>query len=642
MMDHGRVEGFRYLPRPLLTLMYLLLGLDVLRHHSALGMALSSSSSSMATSSPLRLIWHRRDLRLHDNSLYESLQDDGHHTKSRIKVVSLYVFDDADFQVRPATCTTTTAGANKNWTAVNTGPHAARLQLESVQDLRESLRGIGGELLVRRGCPATILSELVEALDPTEVVWHEEPGVYEAKQSEKVWKAIRAVKPLVCIRTQMQYTLYHPDDLPLGEDDWQMHLAPKTSKKNKKKKRNKKTANQSSSPSPESKSKPFNTERDSLVDLSARRWEGMPRIMGEFRKAARETARPRPCLPAPTQLYTPDVLPLLPGTIPTMSELYHSLMESLKTRPVLGLSPETIQMVLDHSEQRASVVSNHRPHHRGGEQVALARLADFCQNHAATAARNLACVDNHQSSHLSHSLAFGCLSPRRVVEEAEKYGQDCSWIISHMTMRDFFLYTCLANDSKFYRLEGIPVSQKHSEKLIWSDWNDPGVLHKWERWALGETGLPLVDAAMKELLATGYCSNRVRQNVASVLAKDLGIDWRAGAEWFQFLLEDHCVGANWGNWLYFSGVGPDPKHRHFRTVSQALKYDPDGSYVKQWLPQLGRLEGNEAYLRPWDFTDDWKEPIVLPESQYVWQDLQRLKEKGALIQLRVEEKSSNI
>jgi deoxyribodipyrimidine photo-lyase len=96
----------------------------------------------------------------------------------------------------------------------------------------------------------------------------------------------------------------------------------------------------------------------------------------------------------------------------------------------------------------------------------------------------------------------------------------------------------------------------------------------------------------------------VRQNAASLLTKDLGIDWRAGAEWFQFLLEDHCVGANWGNWMYFSGVGGDPKQRHFRTISQALKYDPDGAYVAKWLPKLDGVFNVEARLRPWEYMND--------------------------------------
>jgi deoxyribodipyrimidine photo-lyase len=543
--------------------------------------------------------------------LYQNLE-------SGTKVISVYIFDEKDYT--PRRSTTCAQPPHLPWHVANMGPHAARLQIESVRDLQTSLRNIGGELLVRKGCPATILSNLVQVLDPTEVVWCEEPGIYEANLSRAVCKAIRAINPLVPIQTHFQYTLYHPDDLPRGEQDWTKHVLPKNSKKNKK---SKPKNVQTSKASPHDR---FHNRQDCFVDISPERWSGMPRIMGEFRKAAREACSPRPCLAPPTMLSTPDNLPPS-GDIPTLMELYEPFLASSKTQSIMGLSYESIEAIHNAAQRREA----HRS--RGGESYALSHLQDFCQHHASTAARNLACVENHQSSRLSHLLALGCLSPRRVVETAQQHGDGCHWIISHMTMRDFFLYACLAHGSQFYHRDGIPISQKHSSQLVWKDWNDPTVRAHWESWALGETGLPLVDAGMKELLETGYCSNRVRQNIASVLTKDLGIDWRAGAEWFQFLLEDHCVGANWGNWLYFSGVGPDPKQRHFRTVSQALKYDPDGSYVKKWLPVLQQIPGAESYLRPWDYTAPlgWKVPIVQPQSQYTWQDSQRLMEDGFLI-----------
>ena len=158
------------------------------------------------------------------------------------------------------------------------------------------------------------------------------------------------------------------------------------------------------------------------------------------------------------------------------------------------------------------------------------------------------------------------------------------------------------------------------------------------KWATGQTGLPLVDAGMNELLTTGYCSNRVRQNMASVLTKTLRIDWRIGADWFQFCLEDHCVGANFGNWRYFGGVGGDPKNRVFRSTSQALRYDPTGSYIRKWLPrdafrQLHKIEdaqhNEEIWFRPWDFVHDWN-VVVDPSTQYTWLDKQKLDETGML------------
>ena len=137
---------------------------------------------------------------------------------------------------------------------------------------------------------------------------------------------------------------------------------------------------------------------------------------------------------------------------------------------------------------------------------------------------------------------------------------------------------------------------------------------------------------MREMMQSGYCSNRVRQNAASVLTKDLGIEWRAGAEWFQWLLADHEVSANWGNWAYFAGVGADPKQRHFCTVSQAAKYDRTGAYVRRWLPELAAAGSAEAALRPFAHgIEGWPTPLVDPASQLTWQDAQRLDETGRLL-----------
>jgi deoxyribodipyrimidine photo-lyase len=95
---------------------------------------------------------------------------------------------------------------------------------------------------------------------------------------------------------------------------------------------------------------------------------------------------------------------------------------------------------------------------------------------------------------------------------------------------------------------------------------------------------------MRELLATGFMSNRGRQNVASFLTKNLGIDWRWGAAWFESLLIDYDVASNWGNWNYAAGVGNDARgFRFFNIYKQAQDYDPQGAYVKLWLPELANL-----------------------------------------------------
>lgn len=107
------------------------------------------------------------------------------------------------------------------------------------------------------------------------------------------------------------------------------------------------------------------------------------------------------------------------------------------------------------------------------------------------------------------------------------------------------------------------------------------------RFRSGRTGIGLVDASNRELFLTGYTSNRARQNVASFLTSQLGIDWRIGAEWYEFLLIDYDMPNNWGNWQYVAGVGNDPREgRVFNPVKQALDYDSQGEYIKAWVPEL--------------------------------------------------------
>jgi deoxyribodipyrimidine photo-lyase len=104
---------------------------------------------------------------------------------------------------------------------------------------------------------------------------------------------------------------------------------------------------------------------------------------------------------------------------------------------------------------------------------------------------------------------------------------------------------------------------------------------------------------MREILATGFMSNRGRQNVASFLTKNLGIDWRMGAEWFESLLIDYDPSSNWGNWNYTAGIGNDARgFRFFNIHKQAQDYDPHGEYVKHWLPELAALPANKVH-QPW-------------------------------------------
>jgi len=182
------------------------------------------------------------------------------------------------------------------------------------------------------------------------------------------------------------------------------------------------------------------------------------------------------------------------------------------------------------------------------EHAALSRLRRFVgSGMAASADRHLAGTGEADSSLLGVPLALGCLSPRQV-HEAAAATEGCGWLGSHMDMRDYFIYAGMAAGAALFSSRGWrPVHgrkgfPKGGEALV--EWLQPAQHENaWRRWATGHTGLPLVDAAMRQLQQTGYCSNRVRQNAASLLAKDLRLDWRAGAEWFQWLLTDHEVGV---------------------------------------------------------------------------------------------------
>jgi deoxyribodipyrimidine photo-lyase len=225
---------------------------------------------------------------------------------------------------------------------------------------------------------------------------------------------------------------------------------------------------------------------------------------------------------------------------------------------------------------------------------------------------------------MSAYLAFGCLSPRTIdaVCKARHDGK-ALWLPENMEMRDFWIFYALAHGSHLFERDG-----KSAANLPRDHWrpHDPIL---WKRWLTGTTGFPLLDAAMKELLATGYTSNRCRQIPVSVLANDLHLDWRSGAELYQWLLVDHDVGPNWGNWRYFSGTGCDPKRRHYKAVSQGLRYDAEASFVKTWLPQLQELTAHEAHLIPLRRAGnlksdeiDWPTAIVDPLKQVSWDDQQ--------------------
>lgn len=183
------------------------------------------------------------------------------------------------------------------------------------------------------------------------------------------------------------------------------------------------------------------------------------------------------------------------------------------------------------------------------------------------------------SSKLSPWLALGCISPRRIWSEAQRYeterrikNKSTYWLIFELTWRDFFIYMALSQGDKIFVPGGVT-----GDRTPWR-----GSPDKLERWKEGKTGDPLVDANMRELGATGFMSNRGRQNVASFLIFDLGVDWRYGAAHFEEYLLDYDPCSNWGNWVAAAGL-TGQRINKFNTKKQLSDYDPQREYVNHWL-----------------------------------------------------------
>ena len=180
------------------------------------------------------------------------------------------------------------------------------------------------------------------------------------------------------------------------------------------------------------------------------------------------------------------------------------------------------------------------------------------------------------TSQLSTDLKFGSLSARALFDAVGTGTPGRDAFIRQLAWRDWWAHTLAA-----------PSGTAESE-ITWRD--DP---EGFERWCAGRTGFPLVDAAMRQLVETGWIHNRLRMVCASFLVKDLLIDWRDGERFFRHHLIDSDPAQNIGNWRWVAGVGPDAAQfiRVFNPALQAKKFDPDGDYVRRWVPELARLPG---------------------------------------------------
>ncbi len=440
------------------------------------------------------ILWFRQDLRLHDNeALFDAMEVSEN-------VIPVYVFDKRIFEG------TTKFGFHK------TSKFRSKFILESVINLKESLRSRGSDLLIRIGEPEEEVYKIAKALRTSWVFCNRE------RTEEEVIVQDELEKKLWSIGQEIRYSrgkmLYYTQDLPFPVSH-------------------------------------------------------TPDAFSTFRKEVEKVVKIR------KPFATPETIPtnfgkLKLGDMPTLEELGHSNFE-FDARAVLDF--------------------------KGGESEALARLkyfiwdSELIKNYKNT---KDGLLGEAYSSKLSPWLSQGCLSPKQVYHELKKFesekgaNESTYCLFFELIWRDFFRLMGKKYGNAIFQKGGPKHETNH-------ELNDE--MHLFELWKQGRTGVPFIDANMKELNQTGFMSNRGRQNTASFLVKDLKVNWQIGAEYFESMLLDYDPCSNWGNWNYIAGVGSDPREdRYVNIISQAKRYDPQGEYVKTWLPKLKRLPSDRVHI----------------------------------------------
>ena len=440
------------------------------------------------------IMWFRQDLRIHDNeALREALS-------VAQEVIPIYVFDERTFMGR------TKYGFKK------TDKYRAKFILESVEDLRKSLRKLNSDLIVRVGKPEEIIFKLADQAKSSWVFCNRE------RTRDKVTVQDTLEKNLWSIGQELRFSrgkmLYYTSDLPF----------------------------------------PVTHTPDSFA---------------QFRKEVERYVNIREPLPAPPKPFTSLTVALDSGDIPSINDLGHTPFEA---------------------DPRSAISF------KGGETEGIKRLHFFLwgsnaiQNYHLT--QNELCGE-HQSTKFSAWLAQGCLSPKSIFHELKKYEaarggkKPAHQLFYGLMWRDFLRFMAKKHGDVIFEAGG----SRRGETLPLKENFD-----LFQKWIDGNTGVPLIDANMREIKHTGYMSNRGRQNVSSFLVNDLKVSWQMGADYFESILIDYDPASNYGNWNYVGGVGSDPKeNRYFNILSQAKRYDPEGAYVKKWIPELEGVPADKIH-----------------------------------------------
>ena len=423
-------------------------------------------------------------------------------------------------------------------------PKKSRFLIECVRDLRENLKEKGLPLFISVEKPELTIEQLCKptcSVAHTIVVASKEPCSEETRVDEKVQHALHHGLN-GSLETIWQKTLYHPEDLPL-----------KASAKN--------------------------------MPLKFTPWRQMVENANTPVRTPWEMGTGAPKTWPNEWLVSTDH----PGLtfFPTMSDLGHG-------------------DGCDSAEDAGCMEDDAEGRFRGGETVALQRLRSWMWDQDCLAkyfeTRN-GMLGNSYSSKFSPWLATGCLSPRLIHAECKAYerarvkNKSTYWLVFELLWRDFFQFQAVKQGNHIF-MEAGPLGR--TDPHYSREW--PGDAKALDRWKTGTTGWPLVDANMRELNATGFMSNRGRQNVASFLVLEQRVDWREGADYFEMHLLDHDVASNYGNWCAAAGLFGGRVNR-FNILKQSNDYDRAGEYVKRWIPELQHVPVNKVHA-PWKMSHD--------------------------------------
>ncbi|WP_110205042.1 cryptochrome/photolyase family protein [Nocardioides daejeonensis] len=259
--------------------------------------------------------------------------------------------------------------------------------------------------------------------------------------------------------------------------------------------------------------------------------------------------------------------------------------------PLEGLAPGASEPAALDALRAAVELAGTLP--RPGEQAALLRWQRFLDERLHGYAETRDRPDVAGTSGLSPYLKVGAIHPRTLLADlaGRHEGEDVSRLVDELAWREFYADVLHHRPgSAWHDLRALGIAQDDA-----ADAAEPLAA-----WRAGRTGFPIVDAGMRQLAATGWMHNRVRMITASFLCKDLHLPWQVGARHFLDLLADADLASNNHGWQWVAGTGTDasPFFRVFHPVTQGLRFDPEGEYVRRWVPELAGLQGRAAH-EPW-------------------------------------------